>query len=130
MLDIFLGICFKSNSFSRTIRLCLRIINHTYTCSNPYMYILYDSIEHPTIIQSKIWLWTCRKTEHDQFSHASQMAIIRWVDVSILLAVLLARRWQMTLARYHFTRRTDLIANGWFDVGPTPLAQQALHMPT
>ena len=36
----------------------------------------------------------------------------------------------MTLARCHFAHRADLIANGWFDVGPTPLAQQALHMPT
>ena len=24
----------------------------------------------------------------------------------------------------------DILANGWFDVGPTPLAQQALHMST
>ena len=26
--------------------------------------------------------------------------------------------------------RADAIANGWFNVGSTPLAQQALHMPT
>ena len=27
----------------------------------------------------------------------------------------------MLLARCHFAHRADLIANGWFDVGPTPL---------
>ena len=45
--------------------------------------------------------------------------IIRWGNVGILLAVLLVRRWQMTLARCNFAHRADLIANGWFDVGPT-----------
>ena len=34
----------------------------------------------------------------------------------------------MTLARRYFVHRDDGISNGWFDVGPTPLAQQALHM--
>ena len=43
---------------------------------------------------------------------------------------MLARRRQMTLARCHFAHRANLIANRWFDVGPTPIAQQALHMPT
>ena len=36
----------------------------------------------------------------------------------------------MALVRCHFAHRADLIANAWFDIGPTPLAQQALHMPT
>ena len=39
----------------------------------------------------------------------------------------------MSVARCHFAHRADLIVyliiNGWFDAGPTPLAQQALHMP-
>ena len=30
----------------------------------------------------------------------------------------------------HFAHRTNLIANRWFDVGPTPVARLALHMPT
>ena len=34
----------------------------------------------------------------------------------------------MTFAWCYFARQADLIANGWFDVGPTPLAQQAVHM--
>ena len=34
----------------------------------------------------------------------------------------------MTLARCHFAHRDNLIVNRWFDVGPTPVAQQALHM--
>ena len=29
-----------------------------------------------------------------------------------------------------FAHRANLIANRWFNVGPTPVAQQALHMPT
>ena len=35
----------------------------------------------------------------------------------------------MTLVRCHFAHRADIIANRWFHVGPTPLPQQALHMP-
>ena len=42
----------------------------------------------------------------------------------------MARRRQMSLARCHFAHRANLIANPWFDVGPTPVAQQTLHMPT
>ena len=38
------------------------------------------------------------------------------------------RSRQMTLARCHFAHRDNLIVNRWFDVGPTPVAQQALHM--
>ena len=60
----------------------------------------------------------------------SQIAIICWANAGILSAVLLARRRQMTLARCHFAHRTNLIANRWFDVGPTPVAQQTLHMTT
>ena len=47
-------------------------------------------------------------------------------------AVLLTRRLQMTLVRCHFAHRANLhvIANRWFDVGPTPVAQQGRHMPT
>ena len=33
----------------------------------------------------------------------------------------------MTLVRCHFANRANLIANRWFDVGPMPVAQQALH---
>ena len=40
------------------------------------------------------------------------------------------RRRQMTSARCHFAQRANLNANRWFDVGPTPVARQALHMPT
>ena len=36
----------------------------------------------------------------------------------------------MSLTRCHFCHRADLIANGWFDVGPTSIAQQAMHMAT
>ena len=57
----------------------------------------------------------------------SKIAIICWANAEILLAVLLARRRQMTLARCHFAHRPYLIANRWFDVGPTPVAQQALQ---
>ena len=53
-----------------------------------------------------------------------------WANVDILLAVLLAQRRQMTLARRHFAHRADVIANNWFDVGPTSLVLQAQHMPT
>ena len=35
----------------------------------------------------------------------------------------------MALARCHFAYRADLIVNGLFDAGPTPLAQQDVHMP-
>ena len=35
----------------------------------------------------------------------------------------------MALAGRHFAHRSDVIANGWFDVGPTCLAQ-ANVMPT
>ena len=59
-----------------------------------------------------------------------QIAIICWANAGILSAVLLARRRQMTLARCHFAHRANLIGNRWFEVGPTPVAQQALHMPT
>ena len=52
---------------------------------------------------------------------ASQFAIICWNNAGILSAVLLARR--------HFAHQANLIANRWFNVGPTPVAQQALHMP-
>ena len=37
---------------------------------------------------------------------------------------------KMALVRCHFAHRADLIANGCFDVGLTPLAQQALRMPS
>ena len=50
-------------------------------------------------------------------------------NAGILWAVLLTRGRQMTLARCHFAHRANLIANRWFDFGPTPVAQQALHMP-
>ena len=50
--------------------------------------------------------------------------------VSVMAAVLLAQRRQMTLARCHYAHRINLIANRWFDVSPTPVTQQALHMPT
>ena len=33
------------------------------------------------------------------------------------------------LARRHLAHRLKVIANSLFDVGQTPLAQQALHMP-
>ena len=55
----------------------------------------------------------------------SQKAINCWANVGILPAVLLAQRRQMTLARCHFAHRANFIANRWFDVGPTPVAQQA-----
>ena len=40
----------------------------------------------------------------------TQIVIIRWANAGILSAVLLVE------------------VNRWFDVGPTPVAQQALHM--
>ena len=55
----------------------------------------------------------------------SQIAIFCWANSGILSAVLLARRRQMTLTRFHFAQ--NLIFNRWFDVGPTPVAQQTLH---
>ena len=64
---------------------------------------------------------------HDQ--DPSQIAFICWANDGILSAVLLARCRQMTLAQCHFADRANLIANRWFDVGPTPVDQQALHMP-
>ena len=60
----------------------------------------------------------------------SQITIICWANAGILSAVLLARRRQMTLARCHFAHWANLIANRWFNVNLTPVAQQALHMPT
>ena len=50
----------------------------------------------------------------------------RWQFVGSFLA----RRWQMTLVRCNFVYRADFIANCWLDVGPTSVAQQALHMLT
>ena len=47
-----------------------------------------------------------------------------------LSAVMLARRRKITLVRCHFASRANLIANRWFDVDPTPVALQAMHMPT
>ena len=45
----------------------------------------------------------------------------------------LGRSWHfvgLTLKNdWFYVIRADVIANGWFDVGPTPLAKQALHMP-
>lgn len=35
---------------------------------------------------------------------------------------------QMTVAHEHFAHVAHVIANGKFDVGPMPLAQQALHI--
>ena len=53
-----------------------------------------------------------------------------WAIVGILSAVLLARRrTNDVIARCHFAHRSNLIVNRWFDVGPTPIAKQALHMP-
>ena len=60
----------------------------------------------------------------------SQIAIIYWANAGILSAALLAQRRQMTLCRCHVAHRANLIANRWFQVGPTAVAQQALHMPT
>ena len=59
----------------------------------------------------------------------SQIAIICWANAGILSVVLLARRRQITLVRCHFAHRANLIANSWFGVDPTSVAQQALHMP-
>ena len=63
-------------------------------------------------------------------TRSPKIAIMCWANAGILSAVLLARRRQMTLTRCHFARRTNLIANCWFDVGPTPVAQQVLLIPT
>ena len=64
------------------------------------------------------------------FACARHLSQIAWANVGILLAVFFARRWKMTLAPCQFAHRADLfIANGSFDdVGPTPLAQQALQI--
>ena len=82
-----------------------------YRCSNLDGY----SFKGPE--QQHIDVPICHRLNH--------IAIIRWTNVGILLAVFWARRWQLTLARCHFAHRADLIANGWFDVGPTPLVQQS-----
>ena len=76
--------------------------------------------------------WRCISEALMKILHLfyTSIAIICWTNAGILSAVLLARRRQMTLARCHFAHRANLIANRWFDVGPTPVAQQALHMPT
>ena len=92
-------------SFLGKIRL---IYIHVYVLLNLQNNFLWD-----TALQARYYIF-------------SKIAIIRWANVGILLA----RRWQMTLARCHFADWADLIANSWFDDGPTPLAQQALHMPT
>ena len=63
---------------------------------------------------------------HSSNLDSNHLLCQRWHFVGSFLA----RRWQMTLVRCHFVHRTDLIANGWFDIGPTPVAQQALHMLT
>ena len=75
--------------------------------------------------------WTdSRSQDKVQTTELCQIAIICWANAGSLTAVLLARRRQMTLARCHFAHRANLIANRRFDVGWTPVAQQALHMPT
>ena len=66
---------------------------------------------------------------HSSNLDSNHLLCQRWHFVGIFLA----RRWQMTLVRCHFVHRADFttfIANGWFDFGPTPVAQQALHMLT
>ena len=56
-----------------------------------------------------------------------QIASIRWANVGILLAPLLVRRWQMTLAICRVAHRAD----GWFDVSPTSPAYVNVYvMPT
>ena len=68
--------------------------------------------------------WNCCSGERYGPWASSQITVFRVPNVDVLLAVLLAQHWQMTLARCHFAHRADVIANGWYGVGPTPLAQQ------
>ena len=42
----------------------------------------------------------------------------------IIINHLLGRRWHFVGSFVGPTLTNDLIANGWFDVGPTPLAQK------
>ena len=58
---------------------------------------------------------------------STQIAVICWVNVS--LAVLFAHSWQMTLAQCQFCSST-LVEQNCKRFGPTPLAQQVLHLAT
>ena len=68
--------------------------------------------------------------KRENLPSTSQIAIIRWANVVIWLAVFLVRCCQMTLARFYFDYRADLIGNGWLEIDRMPLAQQSLHKPT
>ena len=57
----------------------------------------------------------------------TQIAVIRWSIVGILLAVLLAQRWQMTLAQPHFAHWSNwnLLAQCWSNIlSPTSHAHK------
>ena len=43
----------------------------------------------------------------------TQIVVIPWADLGILLAILLSLRWQMTLAQRHFAHLTNNIAKCW-----------------
>ena len=95
------------------------LVSEKYFSENIWL-LFYDYFENSSLI---LRCQSCRQ-------RITQIVIIFWANASILSAVLLARRRKMTLARCHFAHRANLIANRWFGVGPTPVAQQALHMPT
>lgn len=59
----------------------------------------------------------------------TQIKVIFWLNVDILLGFLFNQRWQMGLTQRKFARRTHVISNGRFDVGLTPFNEQAMHTP-
>ena len=95
------------------------LVSEKYFSENIWL-LFYDYFENSSLI---LRCQSCRQ-------RITQIVIIFWANASILSAVLLARGREMTLARCHFAHRANLIANRWFGVGPTSVAQQALHMPT
>ena len=81
------------------------------------------------IVFTRSWNGMCRILlsfwRATKFPDSNVSLDLRWHFVGVLLT----RHWYRTLVRCQFAHRVDFIAKGLFDVGPTPLTQQAPHMP-
>ena len=76
------------------------LVSEKYFSENIWL-LFYDYFENSSLI---LRCQSCRQ-------RITQIVIIFWANASILSAVLLARRREMTLARCHFAHRANLIAN-------------------
>ena len=123
-----------TNTGSKWIQIkTIDLVCHTY-CDTGHLFWLRGTLTRYTltftaVVKRVAVNTTCFNHLINAAAHVPEK-VIRLVNVRILLAVLLAQRWQMTLAQRHFAHRPNVIANGWFDVDPSSLAQEVLHMPT